>query len=157
MTLSLLNSFPLYKLLHEELLVPRPLPWRFKFSSMEILVPSGNLVLSFVVRSLPSSIQIPPWITYRWDWTLNRFLFKTLLAGLGDKCTFGVPSGKLVRYMVSRHGIDPNLEKVSAITKMMLPESLYDVQKLTGCMAALTRFISWLDVRGFPFFMLLKK
>jgi hypothetical protein len=44
-----------------------------------------------------------------------------------DKCTLGVPSRKLVRYMVSRHGIDPNLEKVPAITKMKLPESLHDI------------------------------
>jgi hypothetical protein len=57
------------------------------------------------------------------------------------KCTFGVPSGELLRYMASHHGIDPNPEKVSAITKMKLPESLHDVQKLTGCMAALSRFI----------------
>jgi hypothetical protein len=33
------------------------------------------------------------------------------------KWTFGVPSGKLLEYMVSHHGIDPNPEKVSAITK----------------------------------------
>jgi hypothetical protein len=58
------------------------------------------------------------------------------------KCTFGVPSGKLLRYMVSRCGIDPNPEKVSAITKMKPPESLHDVQKLMGSMAALSRFIS---------------
>jgi hypothetical protein len=59
-----------------------------------------------------------------------------------DKCTFGVPLGKLLRYMVSRRGIDPNLEKMMAITKMKPPESLHDVQTLTGCMAALSRFIS---------------
>jgi hypothetical protein len=59
-----------------------------------------------------------------------------------EKCTFSVPSGKLLRYMVSHHGIDLNPEKVSAITKMMPPESLQDVQKLMGCMAALSRFIS---------------
>jgi hypothetical protein len=29
--------------------------------------------------------------------------------------------------MVSRHGIDPNLEKVSAMTKMKPPEILHDV------------------------------
>jgi hypothetical protein len=44
------------------------------------------------------------------------------------KCTFGVPSGKLLVYMVPHHGIDPNLEKVSAITKMKTPESLHDLQ-----------------------------
>jgi hypothetical protein len=74
-----------------------------------------------------------------------------------EKCTFGVPSGKLLGYMISRRGIDPNLEKVSAITKMKLPENLHDVQKLTGCMVALSRFISRLDVRGLLFFKLLKK
>jgi hypothetical protein len=59
-----------------------------------------------------------------------------------EKCTFGVPLGKLLGYMVSNHGIDPNPKKVLAITKMKPPESLHDVQKLTGCMAALSRFIS---------------
>jgi hypothetical protein len=44
-----------------------------------------------------------------------------------EKCTFSVPSGKLLRYMVSRCGIDHNPEKVSAITKMKPPESLHDV------------------------------
>jgi hypothetical protein len=59
-----------------------------------------------------------------------------------EKCTFGVPSGKLLGYMVSHRGIDPNLEKVSAITKVKPFESLHDIQKLTGCMAALSTFIS---------------
>jgi hypothetical protein len=74
-----------------------------------------------------------------------------------QKCTFLVPLGKLLGYMVSRCGIDPNLEKVLAITKMKLPKSLHDVQKLTVCMAALSRFISWLNIRGLPLFKLLKK
>jgi hypothetical protein len=74
-----------------------------------------------------------------------------------EKCTVSVPSGKLLGYIVSCHGIDPNPEKVSAITKMKPSESLHDVQKLTGCMAALSRFMSRLGVRGLPFFRLLKK
>jgi hypothetical protein len=49
-----------------------------------------------------------------------------------EKCTFSVPSGKLLGYMVSHRGIDPNPEKVSAITKMMPSESLHDVQKFMG-------------------------
>jgi hypothetical protein len=59
-----------------------------------------------------------------------------------EKCTFGVSSGKLLGYMVSRYRIDSNPEKVLAITKMKLSESLHDVQKLTGCMTAFSRFIS---------------
>jgi hypothetical protein len=43
------------------------------------------------------------------------------------KCTFGIPSRKLLGYMVSHHGIDPNLEKVSGITKMRPPISFHDV------------------------------
>jgi hypothetical protein len=43
------------------------------------------------------------------------------------KCTFGVPSGKLLGYLVFCHGIDPNPETVMAITKMKPPESLHDV------------------------------
>jgi hypothetical protein len=74
-----------------------------------------------------------------------------------EKCTFRVPSRKLLGYMVSRRGIDPNLEKVSAITKMKPLDSLHDVQKLMGCMVALRRFISRLSVRGLPFFKILKK
>jgi hypothetical protein len=74
-----------------------------------------------------------------------------------EKCTSDVPLGKLLGYMVSRHGIDPNSEKVWAITKMKPPKSLHDVQKLTGYMATLSGFISWLGVRGLPFFKLPKK
>jgi hypothetical protein len=74
-----------------------------------------------------------------------------------ENCTFGVHIGKLLRNMVSRHGIDPNPEKMSAITKMKPPKSLHAVQKLTECMAALSRLISRLDVRGLPFFKLLRK
>jgi hypothetical protein len=59
--------------------------------------------------------------------------------------------------MVSRGGIDSNLEKVSAITKMKPLESLHDVQKLMECLAALSRFISQLGTRRLPFFKLLKK
>jgi hypothetical protein len=39
---------------------------------------------------------------------------------------------------------------------MDAPRTIKDVQKLTGCMAALNRFISRLGERGLPFFKLLK-
>jgi hypothetical protein len=54
---------------------------------------------------------------------LRKFKMKLNL----DKCTFGVPLRKLLGYMVSHRGIDPNPVKVSAITKMKLPERLHDV------------------------------
>jgi hypothetical protein len=60
--------------------------------------------------------------------SLRKFKLKLNL----ENCTFGVPLGKLLRYMVSHHSIDPNPEKVSAITKIKPPESLNVVQKLIG-------------------------
>ena len=37
------------------------------------------------------------------------------------------------------------------------PATIKDVQKLTGCMVALNRFLSRLGERGLPFFKLLKR
>ena len=73
------------------------------------------------------------------------------------KCVFGVLSGKLLGFIVSHRGIEANPEKINAIMNMEALTSIKDVQKLTGCMAALNRFLSRLDERGLPFFKLLKK
>jgi hypothetical protein len=67
----------------------------------------------------------------RFRWKLNP-----------TKCIFGVPSGKLLGFIVSSRGIKANLVKISAITDMGALATIKDVQKLTGCMAALNRFIS---------------
>jgi hypothetical protein len=73
------------------------------------------------------------------------------------KCIFGVPQGKLLGFIVSHRGIEANPEKIIAITNMDAPRMIKDVQKLTGCMAALNRFISRLGERGLPFFKLFKR
>jgi hypothetical protein len=73
-----------------------------------------------------------------------------------NKCVFGVPSGKLLGFIISHRGIEANHEKISAITEMKGPTCIKEVQKLIGCMAALNRFISQLGERGPPFFKLLK-
>jgi hypothetical protein len=73
-----------------------------------------------------------------------------------NKCVFGVPSGKLLGFIISHRGIETNPEKISAITNMKAPTCIKDAQKLTGCMAALNRFISKQGERGLPFFKLLK-
>ena len=63
---------------------------------------------------------------------------------------------KLLGNVVSCHGIKANPKKIEAVTKMKPPTCVKDVQKLTGCMAALSRFISQLGEKGLPFFKLLK-
>ncbi len=40
-----------------------------------------------------------------------------------EKCIFGVPSGKLLGFMVSHRGIQANPEKVNAILNMKPPSS----------------------------------
>ena len=73
------------------------------------------------------------------------------------KCIFGIPFGKLLGFIVSHRGIEANPEKINAIMAMDAPATIKDVQKLTGCMAALNRFLSRLGERGLPFFKLLKR
>ena len=74
-----------------------------------------------------------------------------------SKCTFGVPGGKLLGFLVSERGIDANLEKGSTILRMKCPVRVHDVQKLTGCLAALSRFISRLGEKALPLYRLMKK
>src|SRR3990170_8582169 len=59
-----------------------------------------------------------------------------------DKCVFGVPAGKLLDFLVSERGIEANPEKIKAITTLAKPANINGVQKLTGRVAALSRFIS---------------
>jgi hypothetical protein len=74
-----------------------------------------------------------------------------------DKCVFGVSAGKLLGFLVSHRGIEANLEKIKAIDAMRHLARIKDVQKLTGSLAALSRFISRLAERVLPFFKLLWK
>nr|AAT81752.1 Reverse transcriptase (RNA-dependent DNA polymerase) domain containing protein [Oryza sativa Japonica Group]ABF97409.1 retrotransposon protein, putative, unclassified [Oryza sativa Japonica Group] len=74
-----------------------------------------------------------------------------------DKCVFGVPAGKLLGILVFARGIKANPEKIRAIERMRPPSKLRDVQCVTGCMAALSRFISRLGEKALPLFKLLKR
>ncbi|XP_021732042.1 uncharacterized protein LOC110698832 [Chenopodium quinoa] len=72
------------------------------------------------------------------------------------KCVFGVKSGKFLGFMVSKRGIDANLAKVQAALDLPEPRTKRDIQRLTGRMAALSRFISRASDKGLPFFKALK-
>ena len=74
-----------------------------------------------------------------------------------EKCVFGVLKGKLLRYIVSKRGIMANPEKIIAISNMGRIRNVKGVQRLTGCLATLSRFISWLGEREMPLYKLLKK
>jgi hypothetical protein len=74
-----------------------------------------------------------------------------------EKCIFGVSTGKLLGFLVSYRGIEANLEKIKAIEVVRPPARIKDIQKLTGSLAALSRFISRLAERALHFFKLLRK
>jgi hypothetical protein len=74
-----------------------------------------------------------------------------------EKCVFGVPRDMLLGYIVSQRCIEPNPEKVAALNRMGPIRDLNGVQKVLGCLAALSRFISRLDEKGLPLYRLLKK
>jgi hypothetical protein len=63
----------------------------------------------------------------------------------------------LLEFIVSKRGIEANPEKISAITKMGPIRDLKGVQRVTGCLAALNRFISRLGEKALPLYRLLKK
>ncbi|XP_075475781.1 uncharacterized protein LOC142511886 [Primulina tabacum] len=73
------------------------------------------------------------------------------------KCVFGVRSGKFLCFLVTDRGIEVNPEKIKAMMDMPSPQSVRDVQKLTGRIAALSRFISRSAHRSYPFFQVLRK
>jgi hypothetical protein len=67
-----------------------------------------------------------------------------------EKCVFGVCQGKILGYLVSHRGIEANPTKIQAIDNMMPSQSARDVQRLTGSLAALNRFISKSAERSLP-------
>jgi len=74
-----------------------------------------------------------------------------------EKCIFGMPRGMLLGYIVSQHGIKDNLEKASAVAKMGPIRDIMGVQKVTACLATLSRFISRLGEKALLLYRLLKK
>jgi hypothetical protein len=59
-----------------------------------------------------------------------------------EKCTFGMPAGKLLGYIISQRGIEANPSKIKAIEALEPPTQLRDVQKFAGCLASLSQFVS---------------
>jgi hypothetical protein len=74
-----------------------------------------------------------------------------------SKCAFGGASGKFLDFIVSRLGIEANLEKVKAILEMQAPQNIKQLLQLMGRISALNQFISWSTDKCLPFFKILKK
>ncbi|KAL0458956.1 UNVERIFIED_CONTAM: hypothetical protein Slati_0522800 [Sesamum latifolium] len=73
------------------------------------------------------------------------------------KCAFRVQGGRFLGFMVTQRGIKANPLKIKAIIDMKAPTCLNEVQRLTGRIAALSRFISKSTEKSLPFFKTLRK
>ena len=74
-----------------------------------------------------------------------------------SKCSFGIGSGKFLGYMVTHRGIEMSPDQIKAIHNLQPPRNPKEVQKLTGMIAALNRFISKSVDRCRPFYLLINK
>lgn len=72
------------------------------------------------------------------------------------KCSFGLTSGKFLGFLLTQRGIEVDPLQIKAILDMKDLTSLKDVQSLTGCIAALRRFIPQSSKRCLPFFKNIK-
>jgi len=84
-------------------------------------------------------------------------LRKNLLRLNLARCTFGVKSGKLLGFVVSKKGIEVDPEKVKAILEMPEPHTEKKVQGFFGSLNYIARFISKLTATREPLFKLLRK
>ena len=72
------------------------------------------------------------------------------------KCAFGVSSGKFLGFMVTQRGIEINPDQVKAIANALAPTNKKELQRLTGKLVALGRFIARFTDKMNPFFLALR-
>ena len=73
------------------------------------------------------------------------------------KCAFGVSAKKFLGFIVNNRGIEANLDKIKVVLDMPPPSNIKEVQRLTGRIAALSRFVSKASDKCQLFFQVLKK
>ena len=73
------------------------------------------------------------------------------------KCAFRVPARKFLGFIVNSRGIEANSDKIKVMLDMLPPLNIKDIQRLTGRIAALSRFVSKANDKCQPFFHVLEK
>jgi hypothetical protein len=74
-----------------------------------------------------------------------------------SKCTFGVASGKLLGFIVSRRGIEVDPAKIRAILGMPPPRTEKEIRSFLGKLNYISRFIAQMTHTCEPIFKLLRK
>ena len=72
------------------------------------------------------------------------------------KCAFGVSARKFLGFIINNRGIEANPDKIKAVLDMPSPSSIKEVQRLTGRIAVVSRFVSRASDKCRPFFQVLK-
>ena len=73
------------------------------------------------------------------------------------KCTFGATSEKLLRFVVSKKGIEIDPNKVRAIQDLPPPRTKKEVRSFMGRLNYIARFISQMMAKCDPIFKMLRK
>ena len=73
------------------------------------------------------------------------------------KCAFGLSTGKFLGSIINNRGIEANPGKIKVVLDMPSPSSIKEIQRLTGRIAGLSRFVSRASDKCQPFFQVLKK
>ena len=73
------------------------------------------------------------------------------------KCAFGVSAGKFLGFIVNSRGIEANPDMIKAVLNMLPPSNIKEIQRQTGRIAALSRFVSKASDKCQPFFQVLKR
>ena len=73
------------------------------------------------------------------------------------KCAFGVSVEKFLGFIVNNRGIEANPDKIKIVLDMLPSSNIKDIQRLTGRIVELRRFISRASDKCRPFFQVLKK
>ncbi|RVW67697.1 Retrovirus-related Pol polyprotein from transposon 17.6 [Vitis vinifera] len=74
-----------------------------------------------------------------------------------SKCAFGVSAGKFLGFMVSQRGIEVSPDQVKAVMETPPPRNKKELQRLTGKLVALGRFIARFTDELRPFFLAIRK
>ena len=68
------------------------------------------------------------------------------------KCAFGVSSGKFLGFIVNSRGTEANPDKIKVVLDMLSPSNIKGIQRLTGRITALSRFVYRASDKCQPFF-----
>ena len=114
-------------------------------NSMEVYI-DDMLVKSLVAQDHLDHLQQAFKVLEKYNMKLNP-----------AKCSFAISSGKFLGNMVTKRGIEANLEQIRPIQNIQPHKNIKDIQCLNGRIAALSRFISKSSERCHIFFSKLRK